>query len=197
MAEEKHYMRYWVNNDIPTNMATIHTESCPFLKNGIPSKRPADGGWYGPIPNEQVARGIAQACEVWKRDLIVEAEFVNPKGSDWDYGFIIRNPESSHLDIIGLTDEARWFHDTRVVGDDEYTDVASGYLSDPGIALLSRNHLLIIAIEEAGWFFVNDQMVAKLDLGHNQASGGVSAMGDYYLSHQGSPSFENFNVWAP
>ena len=63
MAEEKHYMRYWVNNDIPTNMATMHTESCPFLKNGIPSKRPADGRWYGPIPNEQVARGIAQACE--------------------------------------------------------------------------------------------------------------------------------------
>ena len=139
----------------------------------------------------------AHRSGVWKRDLIVEAEFVNPKGSDWDYGFIIRNPESSHLDIIGLTDEARWFHDTRVVGDDEYTDVASGYLSDPGIALLSRNHLLIIAIEEACWFFVNDQMVAKLDLGHNQASGGVSAMGDYYLSHQGSPSFEDFNVWAP
>ena len=86
---------------------------------------------------------------------------------------------------------------TRVVGDDEYTDVASGYLSGAGIALLSRNHLLIIAIEGAGWFFVNDQMVAKLDLGYNQASGGVSAMGDFFQSHLGSPSFENFNVWAP
>ena len=40
-----------------------------------------------------------------------------------------------------------------------------------GVSLLSRNHLLIIAIEEAGWLFVNDRLVAKLDLGHNQTSG--------------------------
>ena len=83
------------------------------------------------------------------------------------------------------------------VGDDEYTDVASGYLSGAGINLLSRNHLLVIAFEESGWFFVNDRLVAKLDLGHNLDSGQVSAMGDFFLSHQGSPSFENFNVWAP
>ena len=134
---------------------------------------------------------------VQTRDLIVEAEFVNPQGSDWDYGFIIRNPESSHLDIIGLTDEAWWFHQTRGVGDDEYTEVADGYLSDAGISLLSRNHLLIIAIEGAGWLFVNDRLVAKLDLGHNQTSGRIGTMGDFYLSHQGSPSFENFNVWVP
>ena len=134
---------------------------------------------------------------MWARDLVAEAEFINPQGSDWDYGFVIRNPEFSHLDIIGLTDKAWWFHKTRDVGDDEYTDVASGYLSDAGINLLSRNHLLVVAIEGAGWFFVNDRLVAKLDLGHNQASGRISAMGDFFLSHQGSPSFENFNVWAP
>ena len=56
---------------------------------------------------------------------------------------------------------------------------------------------MIIAIEESGWLFVNDQLVAKLDLGHNQTSGGISAMGDFFRNHQGSPSFENFNVWAP
>ena len=131
------------------------------------------------------------------RDLVVEAEFVNPQGSDWDYGFIIRNPEFSWLEVIGLTDKASWFHKTRDVSDDEYTEVADGYLSDAGISLLSRNHLLIIAIEGAGWLFVNDRLVAKLDLGHNQTSGGISTMGDFYLSHQGSPSFENFNVWVP
>ena len=134
---------------------------------------------------------------VQTRDLVVEADFVNPQGSDWDYGFIIRNPEFNWLEVIGLTDKAWWFHETRDVGDDEYTEVADGYLSDAGISLLSRNHLLIIAIKGAGWLFVNDRLVAKLDLGHNQTSGGISTMGDFYLSHQGSPSFENFNVWAP
>ena len=131
------------------------------------------------------------------RDLVVEAEFVNPQGSDWDYGFIIRNPEFNRLEVIGLTDNAWWFHKTRDVGDDEYTNVADGYLSGTGISLLSRNHLLVMAIEGAGWFFVNDRLVAKLDLGHNLDSGIVSAMGGFFANHQGSPSFENFNVWAP
>ena len=101
------------------------------------------------------------------------------------------------LHKIGLTDKAWWFHETRDVGDDEYAKVADGYLSDAGISLLSRNHLLIIAIEEFGWFFVNDRLVAKLDLGHNLDSGNVSAMGGFFANHQGSPSFENFNVWVP
>ena len=131
------------------------------------------------------------------RDLVVEAEFVNPQGSDWDYGFIIRSPEFNRLEVIGLTDKASWFHYARDVSDDEYTEVADGYLSDAGISLLSRNHLLIIAIEGAGWLFVNDRLVAKLDLGHNQTSSRIGTMGDFYLSHQGSPSFENFNVWVP
>ena len=155
---------------------------------------------YGPADGklEKEPGSIATHwSRVRTRDLVVEADFVNPQGSNWSYGFLIRSPERNHLDVIGLTDKAWWFHDTRDVGDDEYTDVASGYLSDAGINLLSRNHLLIIAIEESGWFFVNDRLVAKLDLGHNQASGGISAMGDFFSNHQGSPSFENFNVWAP
>ena len=155
---------------------------------------------YGPAEGKlEKEPGLiaAHRSGVWTRDLVAEAEFVNPQGSDWDYGFIIRNPEFNQLEVIGLTDKAWWFHKTRDVGDDEYAKVADGYLSDAGISLLSRNHLLIIAIEGAGWLFVNDRLVAKLDLGHNQTSGGISTMGDFFLSHHGSPSFENLNVWAP
>ena len=56
---------------------------------------------------------------------------------------------------------------------------------------------MVIALEESGWFFVNERLVAKLDLGHNVDSGYVSAMGDYFRDHDGQPSFEDFNVWAP
>ena len=155
---------------------------------------------YGPADGklEKEPGSIAtHGSRVRTRDLVVEAEFVNPQGSDWDHGFIIRNPELNHLDVIGLTDKAWWFHYALDVSDDEYVKVADGYLSGAGISLLSRNHLLIIAIEGAGWLFVNDRLVAKLDLGHNQTSGGISAMGDFFRNHRGSPSFENFNVWAP
>ena len=153
---------------------------------------PADGK----LENEE-GKVASHQSGVRARDLLVEADFVNPQGSDWSYGFLIRNPEYNHLDVIGLNDKAWWFHKTRAVGDDEYTTVADGYLAGAGVSLLSRNHLLIIAIEGAGWFFVNDRLVAKLDLGHNQASGGIGTVGDFWQNHQGSPSFENFNVWAP
>ena len=155
---------------------------------------------YGPAEGKlEKEPGIisGHGSGVWTRDLVAEVEFVNPQGSDWYYGFVIRNPEFNRLEVIGLTDKAWWFHQTRDVGDDEYTLVADGYLSDAGISLLSRDHLLIIAIEGAGWLFVNDRLVAKLDLSHNQTSGGIGTMGDFYAGDQGSPSFENFNVWAP
>ena len=155
---------------------------------------------YGPAEGklEKKPEGIsAHWSGARTRDLVAEAEFISPQGSDWSYGFIIRKPEFSRLEVIGLTDTAWWFHKTRDVGDDEYTGVADGWLSNAGISLLNRNHLLVIALEGAGWFFANDRLIAKLDLGHNLDSGGVSAAGSFFNDHTGEPSFEDFNVWVP
>ena len=134
---------------------------------------------------------------VWTRDVIVEAEYISPPGTDWDYGFIIRNPEYNRLEVIGISGDGRWFHDARDIGDSEYTDMASGSLGDSGARVLNRNHLLIMALENVGLLFVNGVYVARLDLSHNQDYGDVSAMGDFYSPHRGSPEFENFNVWVP
>ena len=135
---------------------------------------------------------------VWTRDLVTEAEFIDPQGQNWDYGFVIRNPEFNRLEVIGVTDNGWWFHKTRKVGDTEYTEVSSGFLSIFGSRLSSnRNRLVLIAVEGSGWFFINDQLVTKLDLGHNQDVGEVSAMGGFFNNHRGDAQFLNFNVWAP
>jgi len=155
---------------------------------------------YGPADGQlEYQEGFISAHDsgIQARDLVAEAAFTNPSGRDWDYGFLIRNSDSGRLEVIGLTGEAWWFHDTRVVEDDQYTEVDSGWLSSAGASLLSRNRLLVIAIEETGWFFVNDRLVAKLDLGHNLDSGAVSVVGGFFNNHTGEPSFENFNVWVP
>ena len=155
---------------------------------------------YGPTSGRlQKEPGYIAGHEsgVWTQDLVAEAEFINPQGSDWDYGFIIRNPEFNRLEVIGLTDEGWWFHKTRDVGDDDYTELADGFLWESRITLGSRNHLVLIALYEFGFFFVNEQLVALLSLFHNQDYGGVSVMGDFFLDHQGSPSFSNFNIWTP
>ena len=71
--------------------------------------------------------------------MVVEAEYINPLGTDWDYGFIIRNPEYDRLEVIGLTGDSQWFHETRDVGDSEYTEVQSGFLSASGASLLNQS----------------------------------------------------------
>ena len=96
-----------------------------------------------------------------------------------------------------MTDEGWWFHKTRNVGDDDYSEVANGFLWESGASLRSRNHLVLIALFEFGFFFVNEQLVAYLDLSRNQDYGAVSAMGRFFNDHRGSPSFSNFNVWTP
>ena len=132
---------------------------------------------------------------VWTRDLVMEAEFINPADGDWDYGFIIRSPEFNRLEVIGVTDERRWFHKTRDVGDGEYTEVSGGYI--PASNFRSRNHLMLLVLKDSGFFFVNGELISRLDLSHNLDYGGVSAVGGFFNGHTGEPGFENFNVWTP
>ena len=154
---------------------------------------------YGPangtISDNEPDRVGVHRSGVWTQDLVAEVEFTNPQGSDWDYGFIFRNPEFNRLDVIGLTDAGRWFHLTRNVGDAEYTRIANGYL--PAANFRNRNRLLLHVFGDSGVFFVNGQLIAQLDLSHNQDWGGVSIASGSFNDHHGSPSFFNFNVWVP
>ena len=76
---------------------------------------------YGPADGELEKEpgkiGVHQSG-VRTRDLVAESDFISSPGYAWDYGFIIRNPEFGRLEVIGLTDEGWWFHDTRDVGDE-------------------------------------------------------------------------------
>ena len=149
---------------------------------------------YGPADGKLGKEtGIVSEHEsgVWARDIVAEAEFTSPPGSRWSYGFIIRNPESSRLEVIGVTGNNKWFHKTRDVGDEEYTDVGEGRLR-----ISSKNHILLWALAEGGLLFVNGEMVARLDLSYNLDYGSVSTMGGFYSDHIGEPEFENFNVWT-
>ena len=132
--------------------------------------------------------------EVLARDLVAEVEFVNPSGDDWDYGFVIRESELNRHDVIGVDGSGFWFHLTRYPGDAEYTEVWSGWIPNPNA---NNNRLLLFAFGDAGWFFMNDRLLGKLDLSYNIDKGRVSVMGDFFPDHRNWPEFENFNVWVP
>ena len=126
--------------------------------------------------------------------MVVEAEFVNPQSSNWICGFLIRNSGVSRAEIFGLTGAQRWVQMT--LGAEEYTTLAEGPIQSANFR--GANRLLLLVFGDSGWYFVNDDLVAKIDLSHNQDSGWVSAIAHAYLDNQDSPEeFENFTVWAP
>ena len=132
------------------------------------------------------------------KNFVAEAEFSNPQERLTSFGFIARNPEFGRLEVIGVTSTAWWFHFSRNTGDDEYKELESGFLWETGLSLATgQNRLILIADDESGWFFINDNLVAKLDLGHNQHVGNIGVMGNFYSNHQGNPQFRDFIVWAP
>ena len=153
-------------------------------------------------PSSATLRGEANRLTeyntgLWTRNLVAEAEFVNPSGSNWDYGFVVRNPDVTRLEVVGVTDEGRWFHNTRSAGSGGYVDVADGELPGSRGSFRGRNHLMLLAFSGTGLFLLNGQLVARLDLSHNQESGAVSAIANFFAGNRGSPRFSNLNVWTP
>ena len=127
---------------------------------------------YGPADGKlEQEQGIVSGHDsgIRTRDLVAEAELTNPSSSDWSYGFIIRNPEFNRLEVIGITDMERWFHYTRDVGDDDYTLLADGFFTGSA-GSGDRNRLVLIAVEDRGWFFINGQLVTDISLSPQQRS---------------------------
>ena len=130
-------------------------------------------------------------------DFVAEAEFVNPASGEWDYGFVIRRTVSGSLDVIAINDGGWWEHTTRRPDDDEYTDVDSDWPSNWRDGPQERNHLLLVAMGNTGWLFVNGQLEATLDFSHNLEAGTISAMAGFYADSNRDVDFRNFTVWAP
>ena len=62
------------------------------------------GKEYGPasgkLLDDATGRLSVHSSGLWARDLVTEAIFTSPPGRDWNYGFVIRSPESNRLEII-------------------------------------------------------------------------------------------------
>ena len=157
---------------------------------------------YGPvggvIENQEPNRiSVHIAYGTRTRDLIVEAEFVNPLAVDWDYGLLIRNPEVNRLDVVALTDDSRWFHYTKRPADHDYSLVSQGFLAETDMWPGQRNRLTLVAIEDVGWLLLNGEFIARLDLSGNQDAGRVAAIAGFFNDRGGSVEFEDFTVWVP
>ena len=155
---------------------------------------------YGPASGNFGEDKGLQNSGVSARDFVVESSFVSSQRDDWYYGFWFREQARGRTEAISVANygfDEDWEHFTLDPEDREWILVGGGFLSEVGAESLSRNHLLLIALADSGWLFVNNQFVANLDLSHNQQFGFIFATGNPLLGHRGTLQFKNFNVWAP
>ena len=107
---------------------------------------------------------------------------------------MFRNPENNRLDVLVVSNRRTWSHFTRNVGDSSYIVVDEGSLNRSG---MDTYQLMLVAVGDSGWFFINGQHVKKLDLSHNQDTGGLAVIGDFFDRNESSTEYRYFRVWAP
>ena len=159
----------------------------------IPTSTPVWTSDFGPVngelrhdPNDERIKG--RHAYVTMADFILEATFVNPydrSDAHWDYGFTVRNHGAGRdpsFILITVSDTEVWSAAAYEYG--TYHERDSGWV--PGLATRDRgrNHLMLIAMEGRGLFFVNGNFVASLDLGDIIRAGDVAVVTGTYADSE-------------
>ena len=134
---------------------------------------------------------------VTQRDIVAVADFNNPLDGLWNYGFVFRASLGQEFvaDSVLITSIGKWIHYTEK--EKVPTVLDSGQLTNWKEDPDESNRLLILAIRDTGWIFVNEGLEARLDLSHNVEEGGIMAVSGLYGLSNRDVEFQNFTVWAP
>jgi hypothetical protein len=137
------------------------------------------------------------------KNAVAEARFFNPnlasKGS-WSYGFLVRSQDDNTFDAVFVRSNQNWYHLSRSGSVESSVELASSYLYGLDTTLRGSNHLLVVAVDEEGWLFVNGAFVAKLNLGVYGGQGDVQASAGYFKDDEipgNVTRFQDFTVWTP
>ncbi|HUS17239.1 MAG TPA: hypothetical protein VM536_19760 [Chloroflexia bacterium] len=150
------------------------------------------------------------------QDLIVEATFTNPYeagGYGWDYGFFIRDTGINRAFRVYVTSEGDWTLRYVDVPDSEnsgpatatalpagvFKTLVGGSLTNLNTQATGSNRLRLVALGDSGFFYVNDRLIATLDLSRKVESGDVLA-GTAFRSNNNNPGeitrYADFSVWS-
>ena len=172
-----------VRESLPAMMAGSKLGATP---EPTPQPTPTSGSGFGPVDgsiehkDDSLIDGYRARVSV--SDFSAVATFYNPYARSvggWDYGFLFRHPAYNTFHLIIVTDDSRWFHYLGDGSPDGSRLVDSGTL-DLRTGQRDSNELRIVTIEDFGWFLVNGEMVARLNLNDGPAAGDVVAITGYF-----------------
>ena len=127
-----------------------------------------------------------EAADVDERNFIAEATFTNPFDASvngWDYGFSFRTNGSFKYWLVVASEEDWQLADRQGSVDDEEI-VAEGNLTNLNLGANETNTIRLIAWDNIGYFFLNDQFIDRLDLSNNLDSGDIEVITAFYFDHE-------------
>lgn len=135
------------------------------------------------------------------QDFVAEVTFITPylatDSIGWDVGFMFRDLDADdqyRLTILssGFWELTDWF-------DDDFIIVQEGELDNLNTASKSVNTITLYAEGPTGYFYLNNQFIAQLDLSERLESGGLAVGTGFFLDNEivgESTQFNGFTVWA-
>lgn len=148
--------------------------------------------------NVEGSLGVFSA-DVDLADFSAAATLRNPFPPDegvWNHGLLIRSADIYGFQGVFVTSGAEWFH-VRAEGVETRT-LAAGPAPALRVGAGEANDLRVIAFGDRGWFFVNDELAATLDLSEGNPMGNVAVAGRYIPSDPAlaglKPDYSDFAV---
>ena len=129
-------------------------------------------------------------------DLLIEATFLNPYGSDsryWEHGFLLMNgPARNHQYWLSMDSDGYWetFHR---LGDTGAIARYSEETDDIDRRLGGKNLLQVVIIGDRGWVYINGKLQGGLDLSADTGGNGTTIFVDD--EYAGETRYEDFTVW--
>ena len=159
---------------------------------------------YGPIssslPHDDDDFIETDYADASPANFVMQAEMVNPYGTatgSWDFGLIFRQSDVDDEMRLVVRSDGDWTLNDRTPGTDNF-------LQDGNVARFlnlnadGRNLIKIIADGERGYFFLNENFIAELDLSSRTNSGDIALGTGFYgvneLNGEVTP-YENFGLW--
>ncbi|MEZ4641319.1 MAG: serine/threonine-protein kinase [Chloroflexota bacterium] len=159
---------------------------------------------YGPVTGElphELDNLIESAyAGLNTRDFIVQAIVGNPFTTQvgrWDVGITFRQTQSNEEMRLVIRADGVWNLNNRSAAGDNF--IQDGNLSAfLDLTETGQNELLLIAQEEIGYFFLNNNFIAQLDLSSRTNTGDVSLSTGYYTvdeQENAITTYQDFTVW--
>lgn len=183
-----------------TDMASLQVAIAPYTESDLAALPTVYGGETIAIKHDLDGYIKMAEANADVTDFVADAVFHNPfaiSKNKWDIGYGFHRTDDGELWIIVDSDGAWEFMNG--AGDD-------GDLIDSGVFngrlhtnTDEANRLTLVAQGRKGYFFINNELAARLDLSSRTNSGDVVAATAFYTGHEvdgAVTTVENFTIWG-